>query len=300
MARMTIHGRPLAATSIDTGGTCHSTSIYVLSGDLKSRLSPADRDDRDVENDGSDAWGFGVSENLVVVLGQLMVLSSAEGSSAFHLSAIDKNGDIIPTCEGNRVNLDKRQLVSSNDDRVCHAMLAGQQMPVALQTPTTGESLSLGQRPDSFKELPRDAGNTATKLQYRDAARAADVEYSLHATGDVDLDNSGKPRRVGMVSFFEGNSGAGCGGYNDTQVVPVYLDEDGHADPSAAINQGLVNALPHGMTEGKFVNYAGTTYLEVSPNDKGPSSEIWKIDAKGPTQVCKFQLTHIVVHPISG
>lgn len=301
VAHMTVEGRSLAATSIDSGGTCHSTTVYVLSGDLKSKLSPADRDDRDVENQGSDSWAFGVSEDLVNVLGQPMVMSSDVGSSTFHLSVIDKNGDIVPTCQGDLVDLQQRRIIASHDDDVCHAMLAGQQTPVVLQSPTSGHSLSLKQQPDSFVAAAvHDSSHAATQLRFHDNARAAEVEYTLNATGDADLDNSGKPRQIGLVSFFEGDSSAGCGDYSDTQVVPVYLDEQGRADPSSVANQGLASALPHGMEDGRLVTYAGKTYLELSPKLHGPSSSVWTIDAKGPSEVCSYQLKHYVVRPISG
>ena len=299
VARMTVDGRSLAATSIDSGGTCHSSTVIVLSGDLKARLSPADRDDRDIENNGANSWGFGVSEDLVVVLGLPMVLSSGEGSSSFHLSAIDKDGDIVPVCEGGPVTLDKRQLVTSSDDKVCHAILNGQQTPIALNPPAPNQSISLGQRPDDFKvPAGQTSGSTYAQLRFHDDARAADVEYTLKETGQADLENTGKVRSVGLVTFFEGNSTAGCGTFHDSQVVPLYLNEQGQADPSNAVNEGLIRELPHDMEEGRLVSYLGKTYIELSPGQGGPSSEVWIVDAKGPKQVCSFQLTHMVVRPI--
>lgn len=296
VAHFVVDGRPLAATSIDSGGTCHSTEVFVLTGDLKSRLSPPDRDSRDVENGGDDTWSFGVREDLVTVLGQPMVMSPGIGSSTFHLSVIDKNGDIVPTCEGHKVNLDQRKLISSTNARVCNAILARKEKPIAMQSPGPNESLLLEHRPDTFtKGYPHD---TSTKLYFRDNEHAAEASYSLKVTGSVDLDNSGKPRRVGLVSLKEGNSTAGCGDFNEHQVTPVYLDEHGHADPSSIINKKLADALPDGMDKGKLVTYQGSTYLELS-RSKGPPSELWEIDAQGPRQICSFKLTHIVVRPIS-
>jgi hypothetical protein len=295
-----VDGRPLAATSIDSGGTCHSSSVFVLSGDLKTRLSPPDRDSRDIENQGNDAWGFGISEELVTVLGQPMVLSYRNPSS-FHLSAIDRNGDIVPTCTGGMATLDQRELLSSTDDHVCHAMLADRQTPVAMQPPGPGEVLSMAQLPAGFRSQPPgyDRGDSPTTKDFRDDYYAAVASYTLQATGNIGTGGRSEPRRMGIVSFTEGDSTAGCGTFSRARILPVYLDAQGRADPSSVLNRKLADALPEGMSEGKLATYEGSTYLELSRKKGEAPSEVWKLDAQGPRKVCSFKLFHMVVRPIS-
>jgi hypothetical protein len=301
-ARMTINGRSLAATSIDSGGSCHSSEVTVLSGDLKSRLSPTDRDQRDIENDGGgDNWGFGLNEDLVVVLGQPMVLGHTVSSNEFSLSVITKDGDIVPTCSGGPVPLNKRQLISGSDENVCHAILDGRQTPIVLKAPTRAQSLSLAKLPQDFEATSElDDNKSRMVLSLRDDAHASEVEYTLKATGKTDIDNSGRLRSIGMVSFFDGNSTAGCGAFSDTQFFLVYLDDQGRADPSDAINKKLVDGLPHGMDDGKLVDFAGKTYIELIPNNSSLSSEVWAVRQTSLKQMCSFKLTQFVVRPVTA
>lgn len=301
VARMTIDGRSLAAVSIDSGGTCHSSEVAILSGDLKSRLSSADRGAGDIGNTGEDSWGFGLSEEMVVVLGQPMVLSYASDPTEFHLSAVTRDGGIVPTCSGSLKALDKRRLTFASDDKVCRGILDGRQLPLALSHPAPDQSMSLAHPPGHFVTTRRQvADNSLPGIRFRDSVHAAEVEYTLLMTGKVDLDNSGRPRDVGLVSFFDGNSSAGCGTFSDTQILPVYLDDKGRADPSTPANQPMADGFPHGMRGGKLVGYEGKTYVELSPEQAGLSSEVWMVGDQGPTKVCAFQLTRFVVSPVAA
>jgi hypothetical protein len=279
VAIITVGGRSLAAASIDSGGTCHSFTLTMLNADLTSRLSPADRDDRDIENHGHDSWSFGVDEHLVTVLGEPVMISQYEGSPNFHLSVIDKTGDIIPVCEGGPVPLERRRLASSNNDKVCQAVLHGREVPVALTPPSKEQLRSLRERPDDLKE--------------------GDLTYELLGTGRADLGNTGKPRNIGLVTFAY-QSTAGCGSGSYSQVVPIYLDDRWRADPSSTLNRVLADSMPNGMADGKVVSLMDKTYVELSPVEGGASSEVWTVDDKGPKQVCSFQLTRFAVKPISA
>lgn len=294
-----VDGRRMAALIVDDGGTSHDTEVYIFSDDLKSLLSPSDRDDRDAENTGDWEWGFGVSEDVVVVNGQPAVRSwgSRDGKSKFYLSIIDRDGDIVPTCQAKSEPRKKRAISLSANDSVCHAVLAGRPTPAPMHSPVPGESLAMSKVPTQYSDYGGRISSTATELNYHDTAMAAGVSYTLLRTGIADLDNSGHARHVGIVSFWEGDSSAGDGSYTDSQVRPVYFD-NGAAELSSDANQKLAG-LPHGMLDGKLVTLDGTTYLELSPDRKGPSSEVWKIDASGSNQVCGFKLTREVVRPIS-
>lgn len=303
-AHVSVDGRPMVAIVVDSGGTSHDTSVYVLSSDLKHLLSPADRDDRDVENHGDDSWGFGVSEELVTVLGRPMVLSwdSGDGDAPAHLSLIDRDGDIVPTCEIKMEVRKEREIASSTEDGVCHAILAGRQVPVPMHSPLSGESLVLSNVPKKYRSEPDSVASMAapdTTLHYHNNERASEVKFSLVSTGTVDLDNSGNSRRVGLVSFFDGDSTASDGTYRDIQALPVYLDKHGVADLSADANHKLADALPHGMRAGRLVTLDGATYLELSYEENRPSSEVWKINPGGALKVCEFNLMREVVRPIA-
>jgi hypothetical protein len=301
VAHVVVDGRRLATVVVDSGGTSHDTSVYVLSDDLKNLLSPADRDDRDVENQGADTWGFGVSEDMVTVLGQPMVGSEdrRDAQAPAYLSIIDRDGDIVPTCEMANEALKVREIVSSTDDSTCHATLAGRQLPLPMHKPLPAESLMLGTVPTEYSSESDNGAPSHVTLHYHNSERASEVTYSLASTGIADLDNSGKQRHIGLVFFSDGDSTAGDGTYSDTQVVPVYLDKSGAADPSANANQKMAAALPHGMRDGRLITLDGAPYLELSPEQNGRSSEVWKIDPNGAHKVCGFKLTHEVVRPIS-
>lgn len=301
VAHIVVNGRRMTALVVDSGGTAHSTSVYVFSDDLKSLLSPPDRDDRDVENEGSDMWGFVVREDIVTVLGQPMVRSwgGRYGTSPVHLSIIDKDGDIVPTCEIKKEPRKERVIASSADDHVCHALLAGQPVTSPTHLPAKGESLVMSKVPGQYTEKFGSMSSTATELNYHDNAMAAQVSYTLLATGTADLDNDRKSHHVGIVSFWEGDSSAGDGTYADSEVLPVYFDTNGVADLSADTNQKLAKVLPHGMRNGKLLTFNGATYLDLSPDKQGPSSEVWKIDSSGAHQVCSFKLTREVASPIA-
>lgn len=301
VAHIVVNDRRMAALVVDGGGTSHDTSVYVFSDDLKSLLSPSDRDDRDVENEGSHMWGFGVSEDLVTVLDQPMVRSwgGRYGTSPVHLSIIDRDGDIVPTCEIKKAPRKERVIAWSADNRVCHALLAGQSVIAPMRLPIKGESLVMHKVPTQYSDKYGSTSSTATELNYHDTAMAAGVSYALLTTGTADLDNSRKPHHVGIVSFWEGDSSAGDGTYADSQVLPVYFDANGVADLSADANQKLAKALPHGMKNGKLLTLDGATYLDLSPDKLGPSSEVWKINSGGAHQVCSFKLTSEVARPIT-
>jgi len=301
VAHVVVDGRPLAPIVVDSGGTSHDTFVYVLSDDLKTLLSPPDRDDRDVENNGADDWGFGVSEEIVIVDGQPMVRSwrGRYGESPIYLSIIDRDGHIVPTCEIKKESRKERVITWNRDNRVCHAVLAGQQIPVPMHPPVPGESLVLGKVPTQFSDYGGRIRSTDAELNYHDTSMAAGVRYTLLTTGMTDLDNSGKPRHVGIVSFWEGDSSAGDGTYTDSETFPVYFDKSGVADLSTDANRKLIGALPHGMRNGKLVTLDGATYLELFPDTKGPSSDVWKINSDGADEICSFKLTKEVARPIT-
>jgi hypothetical protein len=141
--------------------------------------------------------------------------------------------------------------------------------------------------------------SAATELYYIDKSIDAQVEYLLFTTGRADLGSSGQPRRVGLVSFTEESLAAGYHPYRNSQVFPVYFDTNGVADLSSDVNRKLANSLPHGMDDGMLVTLDGVTYLELSPQMEDPSSEVWKINASGVNQICRFKLNREVVHPLT-
>ncbi|MBB6182857.1 hypothetical protein [Oleiagrimonas soli] len=301
-AHILVDGRPLVAVVVDSGGTSHDSSVYVLSDDLRTLLSPSDRDDRDAENAGSDSWKFGTKEDVVIVDGQPMVLSWAagEGKSEFYLSRIDRDGDIVPTCQGRRVALKHPTVKGNNVDQVCNAIIAGQPLPAPMHAPAAGESLVMTDVPPDYQERPAsNVQGSLPGLSFRNNARASDASYTLYRTGMVDLDNSGTLRHVGLVSFDDGGSTAGDGSYHQEKVFPIYLSKTGVTDLSSAANQELADSLPTGMEDGRLVTLSGATYLELSPKDQGPPSEAWKIDSNGAQQICDFKINREVVQPLS-
>lgn len=299
VGHIVVDGRKLAVLLIDGG------LVYVYSNNLKTELSPADREDRDVENNGADTWASGVAEDVVIVHGQPMVRSwgpDGDPSSSFHLSIIDSDGDFVPTCSAEPESLEKREIATTADAAVCRAILAGQQISVPMHTPSPSDSLVLGNVPKQYVKgdmIGKRNGTAATELYYFDKSVDAQVEYVLFSTGRADLGNSGQSRHVGLVSFTKRGLAAGYHPYWNSQIFPVYFDTSGVADLSSDANQKLANSLPHGMGDGKLVTLDGATYLELSPQMEEPSSEVWKINASGANQICRFKLTREVVRPLT-
>lgn len=302
--RIVVDGRPMVAVVVNSGGTAYSLTVYVLSGDLRTRLSPADRDGRDVLNDGH-LWSLGVMEDVVLIGGQPMVRSRrGSDKEGVYLSLIGRDGDIIPTCAVTPRLLKKPKIKWSANDRVCHALVAGQQQPVPIHPPAAGETLAFQVVPEGYQrnKLTRseDADAGFQTLNFHNNGRASDVQYTLRRTGIVDVDNSGTPSRVGLVSFHDGNSTAGDGSYEDMAIFPVYLDNHGTAQLSAPANKALADALPHGMSDGRLVTVDGATYLELTAHNQEHPSEVWKITPGGAHPVCQFKLTGVVVAPLSS
>jgi hypothetical protein len=293
-----VEGRPIALVSIETGGTCESSEAIALTDDLKARLSPNDIDDRNIRNTGQNLWSFGVSETLVEVLGQPMVLSTGSGGdTSFYLSLVDKNGDIVPACNGERGTADPR-IQTSADDRVCDAMLSNKQTEIPMTAPTGQEKLVLSKLDSSFTPSNNpDSNQSTTSLSFNDGSRAARATYTLEKTALVDIDNSGHARRVGFVSFEDGDSSAGCGDFSERDMTPVYIDDRGVADPAAPVNK-LFGGLGQDMSDAAFVKYEGKTYLKLMPSGDNPI-EIWKIESTGPKQICTFQIRRYTVSPIT-
>jgi hypothetical protein len=138
-------------------------------------------------------------------------------------------------------------------------------------------------------------------LPFKNGQRASEASYNLMSTGNVDLDGSGRTRRVGLVSYFDGDSTAGDGTYQESWFLPVYLDAQGRADPGTPENQALAQALPtDGMDGGRLISYQNATYLELTPVDDSRISEIWKFEAKGPRKVCRFRQNRYDLHVVTA
>lgn len=291
-----VDGRPIALVSMEAGGTCHTSSVTTATGDLKVLLAPNDASDRNPRNDGRDGWSFGVDEQLVEVLGQPMVMSTdLSAGSDFYLSEVDKNGDIVPTCLGKRVDAPP-QIQASFDDRVCHDMLSANQTEIPMGAPASGERLVRSKKAGSSSD-PADHRLSPTKLSLP-GGQASTATLTLKSTGLVDVDNSGRPRRVGILTQADADSTAGCGNFSEHYAKPVYIDEHGVADPDAALNKPFDN-FGEGKGDASFVKFDGKTYIKLLPAGQGPS-EVWKFDAYGAHQMCVFQQQRYEVKPISG
>lgn len=299
VAQVTVDGRALALIDEDVGGTCRASEVSVFSGDLASRLSPPDSLDRNPENDGGEHWDFGTMQELVQVGRQPMVATYNLDRSRFFLSAIDRNGDMQVTCEGRLRDLSRRRIESSSDDAVCQAFLSGAETPVAMHAPGPGESLALSS-PSSEWALRTDPRSKNTVLFFHSKGLAPDVSLVLARTGVADLDNSGHARKIGIVYYEANGSSAGCGDYSEHRVEPVFLDAHGVADPSLPGNRSMGDALPEGMSGMKLARLADATYVELSPSQSGPASEIWRIDRTGARRICRFQLQDYRVEPITA
>jgi hypothetical protein len=298
VAGVTSGGRRIAVALIDSGGTAHSTEAMVFTPGMGGRLSPFDMDSRRIENDGENGWDFSLYESLVMVRGQPMILEKKPHQTQVTFAAIDASGDIVPTCSGAQVSTPQPVVEAGFDGAMCRTLLASG--PAAsMGHPSASESIFLAKVPQYFEPKLIDGQPSAT--QFRNNGRASEVSYDLVATGNVDLDGSGHTRRVGLVSYFDGNSTAADGSYEESWFLPVYLDAQGRADPGSTENQAMAHGLPtDGMRGGRLVTYQNAAYLELSPGEDDRITEIWKFEAKGPRKVCGFRQAKFELHVVTA
>ncbi|GLQ98103.1 hypothetical protein [Dyella mobilis] len=285
-----IGNRHVAAIDYSDGGTCPSESIYIWSGDLKRRLSPADVVSRDPVrlHYGGEDWAMDLGEHIVSIKGRPMMLSSGTGGD-FELSAIDETGDMQLVCHGRDVALRKQTVISGSDTALCDAVAAHSLKPIAMQavTPANGKALL---RTDQIKDVPG--------------------HFTLSQTGMADLDNSGTKRPVGIVTH-QWDFGGGCGS-DATLQLPVLLDQAGRADPSGKTFQADYKSLlgePGDIQWGsrtrsiRLIEFQGATYVEVVNLDltdaknvaDAPVESVWKLTRTDAKQMCTLQTHHYVV-----
>jgi hypothetical protein len=315
VVRLNIGGRTIAAVaSVGGGGTCDTQDIDLWSADLSTNIDAPDDAARNPFHDTNDnAWGFGDSASLIDLLGEPMVLTRNNAGDRFYLSSIQSNGDIRPVCEGVARPAARERLIAAMDGKLCGALVEGKGTLIELRPPLPGETLSV-QTPDpalSFskpitlpytdgKESEDSPGGDRQHLSISPKSGGAFGNYVLEASGMADLNNSGHPRRVGMIqSDFDSSAGCGADGYAE---APVILDDKGNADPSTPINKGLYAALSSdlvpGITHTHLLRYAGSTYVDIVPGQGGTRNEIWKIDREGPHLLCQFHSRDYEVKPL--
>jgi hypothetical protein len=103
-----------------------------------------------------------------------------------------------------------------------------------------------------------------------------------------------------LLSFFDGDSSAGDGRYQSSWFRPVYLDDQGRADPDDPANVLLSRGIPEGMHGGKLITHGGMTYLALAPDDDGRIGEIWQFGKGKPRQVCGFRLTQFQLRVVTA
>lgn len=315
LARLSIGGRAIAAVaSVGGKGTCDTQDISLWSADLTANIDAPDTSARNPFHDtDGNGWGLGDDESLIDLLGEPMVLTRNSTGDRFYLSSIHSNGDIRPVCEGVARPAARDRLTVAMDGKLCGALVDGEGSLIELHAPLPGETLSV-QTPDpalSFSkpvtlpytpgwESENSAGGDRQHLDFSPQGGGAFGHYSFVASGTADLDNSGHPRRVGMIqSDFDQTAGCGASG---SAEVPVLLDDKGNADPSTPANKALYAALSSdlvpGITHAHLLRHAGATYVEIVPGQAGTRNEIWKVDGNGPHLVCRFHSQEYEVHPL--
>ncbi|MEV8521744.1 hypothetical protein ABZR86_18260 [Dyella marensis] len=279
---LNVDGRPLAVVQWSQGGTCYTDLVDVRTSDLKKLLSPGDIVSRNPVRlrFGGNAWGMGVEEDVVSIVGKPMIRSS-ERQEDFELSSIDQSGDTQLVCHGRLRPLPGKPEVVEGNSSLCES-IASSAEPVAMQ-PAKGHFT-----------VPKDM----------------DPSVSLEALqwGLVNLDNTGDERPVGVVNYSFISSG-GCGSGFDMQVplplngTSISLAEveaqlqafHGDDDRMRLLGKLLIRVVRHG----------GQTYVEVldaglmssEDSSHAPLQSVWKLDSTGPKQVCKYRTRHYEVTP---
>ncbi|HTV86161.1 MAG TPA: hypothetical protein VME63_12180 [Dyella sp.] len=312
-SRVVVQGVVLNLVSITSVGTDHSNEILVWSKDFKKKLSPSDRDARDALNNGADDWGFGISESLVKVLGQPMVLGRNAHEENFSLSSIDRSGDIVPVCDAKLVVAPRAIVMKATDRGVCDAVAKGAAANVEMDAPGPDDRLAISNPwisakrmdvPDAYvpsiDDYPR--GGNYPRMDFM--ADFGSVTLALLQSGVVDLDNSGKKHHVGVISYeYASGAGAGSGGYSET---PVLFDDKSVADPTKGKNALWFKQLGRGVDNkpserfhARLVTYGGVTYVEYLMKGAKLPSQLWKVNSSGAQEVCNFKTSQFEVHLVT-
>jgi len=302
-ARLKIGARIVTAIDVNDGGSCSSTYQDIWSGDLSHEFSAQNRASEDPINQAS----LGADESLVEILGQPIVFGTAPDTDAFYLSTIDGDGNIHTACKGSLQPLPKKRVLTSHSASVCAAFVHNDEKIETLTEPSADESIALssprkGLRLLSWSNGGGKIGAGPSSLVYSDG-----VTYRLIQTGTADLDNSGRSRRIGIVAY-EDSSSTGCG--SDAHIeVPIFLDAEGHADPSISFNKIIFDqiagpkyqqrTLLSGRTHADIVELVGTTYVELTSSYGHRSEQVWKISTAGGERMCSLQTMHYQVTPVS-
>lgn len=278
-----VQGRPLSVVQLSEGGSCYSILAELRTADLKRVLSPDDAESRDPIrlSDRGNAWAMGLEEDVVMVNGQPLIRSRRRGED-FDLSSIDKTGDTRLVCHARLRPVSGKPVVVEGDRALCDSLAATAE-PVVLQ--------------------PAEGHFTVHEKQSLDASLEA-VNWGL-----VDLDNTGRERRVGIVNYNY-SSGGGCG--LDFQLqFPLILNEGSvSADQAEAAFHALYSdeddrsRSPDRLLV-RVVRHGGQTYVEVLdagliPDDEvahAPLQSVWKFAPSGPKKICEYRTSHYEVTP---
>lgn len=287
-AEITVNGHKMWVVDLSDGGvSCRSTEIQIWKEDLKSRLSPSDFEYRDGYQAMLGTRDRPLTQRLVEVDGQLMILTSS-GPTPVLLSSIGSDGDVESTCQIERVPTAKPIVLVGKENKICHAIADNSVGRIALHEPQMDHSAT--------PLTDEQKGSLILNLQGSQGPQTNDE--SLEKVGVADLDNSQTTRAVGVIANNI-SSGAGCG-YGFVETYPVFLRKDGRADLLDPANQRLMTQLSWGSEETRLVRLDGVTYIDMARKQNDPTREAWKLSGDKIDKMCAFQVTQYRVSVISG
>lgn len=307
ISRLKIGDRVVTATKMSTFNSCESMLVEVWPNDLLIDDSANNHVSRHPNNRN----GLIFSEYLVDFLGSPMIEGFGIYNKRDYLMSIDANGNIDPVCEATLKARSKPEVVTAQYGSVCKALAAGQGAPVALRPPSSGQSIAFSNYGDD--ENPADAssvkdvGNVEAKkrLNLHFYSPSANTGISLEKTGLADLNNTGRERPVGIVTYKR--SWPGRCDEKAYLEVPVILDKSGVADPTSSINEPVYRTLgnsrtgdnePSDTTYTRLVRYAGKTYVETSSISDTAFEQAWEINPSGIHSICGFNAYYFDVKPV--
>jgi len=286
--KITVNGHKMWVVDLSGGGvSCRTTEIQIWKADLKSRLSPSDFEYRDGYQAMLDALDGPVTQGLVEVDGQLMILTSS-GPTPVLLSSIDSDGDVEATCQIERVPSARPIVLAGKGNKICHAIADSSVERIPLHEPQMGHSAA--------PLTDEQKGSLVLNSQVSQGPQTNDE--SLDKVGVADLDNSQTTRAVGVIANNI-SSGAGCG-YGFVETHPVFLRKDGRADLLDPSNQRLMTQLSWGSEETRLVRLDGVTYIDMARKERDPEREVWKLSGDKVDKMCTFQVTQYRVSVISS
>jgi hypothetical protein len=261
-----IEGQHLTAVTYHSGGSCSNQFLELWNSNLTHRYPIAGSN----ADGNSDDRGYS-SEDIVTLAGhpyfvhysRALAVTLSNFTSALGSSEICAISQAPVPMQATSTNRDP-----SLSNAILHGDISGAPIYDIKPYDVSPESFGFGKQ----------GGDSLSGRQ-----------LTIVARGQLDITNDGSVQYVGILSFDDGFSSAGCGHDGDVWV-PIELNGDGMPKPGSQFNMKMIEQAKPGEDVRLFA-YKGKTYLETrtrSDADDVPNDTVWQLSAQGRQMLITF------------